>query len=168
MTEDRKLALGSLGVDLMAARVSRRVHVATFAAAVPLALAARFTLVVAAALVAAFAPPSTLAAPGNPVLQLGPTGLQWSSVPGCTGYDVLRGDLGGLQQTRGNFTVATTQCAANNMTGTALGDAESPAAGEGFWYLGRAVPCREVGTWDSGGPSQQGSRDAEIAASPIA
>jgi hypothetical protein len=38
-------------------------------------------------------------------------------------------------------------------------------AGQGFWYLVRAESCGGNASYNSGSPSQIGSRDAEIAAS---
>lgn len=108
----------------------------------------------------------SFAAPGAPVLKLDAAGLQWSPVAACTGYDVVRGDLSDLLATDGDFAAATSTCAANDVVATSLDDADSPPAGEGFFYLVRSMTCHAVGTWDSGSPSQQGSRDAEIAAAP--
>ncbi len=65
----------------------------------------------------------------------------------------------------GDFTTATSDYLANNAAGTSLGDGDPPPVGDGFWYLVRAVNCQVAGTWNSGGTAQQGSRDAEIAAS---
>ncbi len=102
-----------------------------------------------------------LAAPGTPVLKLDATGLQWSPVAACTGYDVVRGDLGDLLATDGDFAAATSTCAANNVVATSLDEADSPPAGEGFFYLVRSVTCHAVGTWDSG-------NGARIALAPLA
>jgi CubicO group peptidase (beta-lactamase class C family) len=124
--------------------------------------------ILSAATVALVAPAAVLATPGAPVLQLDAVGLQWSPVASCTGYDAVRGGLGDLLATGGDFAAATSLCGANNLTVTALPDTDAPAAGEGFWYLVRAVTCHAAGSWDSGGPSQLGSRDAEIAASAVA
>jgi len=117
---------------------------------------------------ALIAPGLALAAPGAPVLKLDAAGLTWSSVAACTGYDVVRGDLDQLLATAGDFTWATLTCEANDLVGTVLAEADAPPAGRGFWYLVRAASCRAVGTWDSGGPAQQGSRDDEIAAAASA
>ncbi|OLD62261.1 MAG: hypothetical protein AUI33_13625 [Ignavibacteria bacterium 13_1_40CM_2_61_4] len=70
-----------------------------------------------------------------------------------------------LHATVGDFTLATNDCLADNTAAISLDDPAAPGAGDGFWYLVRALSCA-AGTYDSGAPSQVGSRDAEIAASP--
>ena len=107
-------------------------------------------------------------AEATPVVKLDAAGLQWSAVAGCTGYDVVRGDLGLLRSTGGDFTTAASSCAANDTVGTSWTDPDLPAPGEGTWYVVRSVQCHSVGTWNSGGPAQQGDRDAEIDASASA
>jgi len=82
-----------------------------------------------------------------------------------TGFDVVRGDLQTLAQSGGDFTAATTFCVANDLGTNNTPDPAMPAPGSGFWYLVRATSCAAHGTYDSGAPSQSGSRDAEIAAS---
>src|SRR4030095_6518910 len=55
----------------------------------------------------------TLADPGlhNPFyLGMSAAALWWASVPGATGYDLVRGDLGILQSGGGDFTTATQAC----------------------------------------------------------
>jgi len=48
-------------------------------------------------------------------------------------------------------------------------DPAVPSASEGTWYLVRPVnACSGNGTWNESSPPQQGSRDAELAASPAA
>lgn len=112
----------------------------------------------------------TITDPGiTDVLKLGvsKTRLWWSSLRGATGYDVVRGDLGILFSSHGNFTSAVQGCLADNLTQTFLLHSGSPAPGQGTWYLARKVTAGGPGTYDSGAPSQVGSRDAEITASGI-
>jgi spore coat protein A len=92
------------------------------------------------------------------------TRLWWGSVAGAASYDVVRGSLVPLRTSGGNFALGTvTQiCAANDSVSTFWLPTETPAPGQGTWYLVRGQPA---GTYDSGAPSQSGSRDAEIAAS---
>jgi len=52
-------------------------------------------------------------------------------------------------------------------TGTNKTDA-TPATPSGYWYLVRAVNRNAAGSYDTTGPSQSGTRDAEIAASAFA
>jgi hypothetical protein len=94
--------------------------------------------------------------------------LVWSAVTAATGYDLARGSLAVLTSSRGDFSAATTGCLDNDLTATSRDDADTPSAGDGFWYLVRAVNCGGRGTFDSGAPSQVGSRDAGIQASPVA
>ena len=92
--------------------------------------------------------------------------LEWSAVAAATGYDLARGSLAVLRSSHGDFSAATTDCLENDLTGTSRDDADTPDAGDGFWYLVRAVNCGGSATFDSGAPSQVGSRDAGIQASP--
>ncbi len=81
--------------------------------------------------------------------------------PGIT-YDVVRGDLGLLRSTAGDFEQATVECLANNEPGNLVDFAESPPTGEGFWFLVRMVTPAGNGTYDEPSGSQAGSRDAGI------
>ena len=81
------------------------------------------------------------------------------------GYDLARGSLATLRLTNGDFSTAATDCLENDVTGNSHTDAETPDAGDGFWYLVRAVNNGAGATFDSGSPSQVGSRDAGIQAS---
>lgn len=93
------------------------------------------------------------------------TELSWTVPPNATSYDVVRGDVASLIASGGNFTVATTECLANNSTNTSMIYQGVPDAGEAFWFLVRAAQCGGLGSYDSGFLSQVGSRDAEIDAS---
>jgi hypothetical protein len=98
----------------------------------------------------------------------GSASLNWPVVSSASGYDIARGSLVTLKSTQGNFSAATTDCFADNLTATTLNDPQSPAAGQGFWYVLRAVNCGGSASYNSynfGSPDQVGSRDAEIAAS---
>ena len=88
--------------------------------------------------------------------------LEWMASVGATTYDVVRGDLGMLRSTGGNFSIATAECLANNLADTRLAHAVAPAAGEGHWFLVRGVGPGGQMTWDEPGTSQVGSRDAGI------
>ncbi len=91
--------------------------------------------------------------------------ISWVGVTGATGYDLARGGLASLRASSGNFTVATDSCLQNDTPSMSATDAAAPAAGDGFWYLVRGASCAGHGTYDSGAPSQTGSRDAELDAS---
>jgi hypothetical protein len=90
--------------------------------------------------------------------------ISWDPVAGATGYDVVEGNLDVLRSSGGDFTSALTSCIGSHVPGTTVNTSSVPAAGSGLWHLVRGVNCAK-GTWDEGVASQQGSRDAEIAAS---
>ncbi len=118
--------------------------------------------------------PCTGAAPSSiPELRASRVGtgtarLTWSAVATATGYDVVRGSVEVLRSSEGDFSLATNACAGNELVSTSREDPTVVDAGSGFFYLVRAVNCASTGTYDSGAPSQQGTRDAEIQASPAA
>lgn len=93
--------------------------------------------------------------------------ITWSAQPGAVGYDVIRGDLGQLRSTAGDYGAApvAVTCLANNTASTAVSSGGDPSAGAGYFYLTRAVEAEGAATYDSGSSSQSGLRDAEIAAS---
>ena len=101
---------------------------------------------------------------GAPVSGTAP--MTWTSVSGATGYDVSRGSLSLLQSAHGNFTAAATDCLESALRANTYSDTDRPAAGNGFWYLVRAVSCGGHGTWDEGAPSQAAPRDAGMQDSP--
>jgi len=110
---------------------------------------------------------STVTDPGlqNPLaLRVEKTRLWWASIGGAAGYDVVRGDLGALLSTEGDYAdpAATQICLANDRGETGWVHSEIPTPGQAVWYLVRRTPG---GTYDEGSPSQSGTRDAEIAAS---
>ncbi len=91
------------------------------------------------------------------------TRVWWSSVGSAASYDLVRGDLGELRSTAGDFsdTLVTRTCLANDQPETFFVDAADPLPGEGYWYLSRD----SAGSYDTGEPSQIGVRNAEIEAS---
>jgi hypothetical protein len=97
-------------------------------------------------------------------LRVEKTRLWWGSVGGAAAYDVVRGSLGALRSTVGNYAdpTATQICLANDRADTYWVHNEVLASGQAAWYLVRRTPG---GTYDEGSPSQSGTRDAEIAAS---
>jgi hypothetical protein len=110
------------------------------------------------------APPASFASAS--LAKSGPsTAISWAAVPGATAYDVVEGDLAILASSGGDFTASVTGCLANDVVATSADAGAAPAPGSGTWLLVRATNCGGVGTFDEGSASQQGSRDAEIAAS---
>jgi hypothetical protein len=101
-------------------------------------------------------------------LGLDATQVSWESLPGATGYDVIRGDLGTLRATGGDFLAATQTCLLNGQPDTSTShSAGSPDPGQGFWYLARTRDVVGKSTYDSGYSSQVGLRDQEVAGSGI-
>jgi uncharacterized membrane protein len=92
--------------------------------------------------------------------------LVWNMVSDATGYDLTRGGLGALRGSGGDFGSAVDACIQDDWTHRLYYDHETPPPGDGFWYLVRARSCGGNASYDSGAPSQVGSRDAEIYASP--
>jgi hypothetical protein len=98
-------------------------------------------------------------------LSLGANGaLGWTPVLG-TVYDVVKGNLGPMRSGAGDFTVSVLACVGNDLLYPVSSDSEVPAPGAGLYFVVRATGCSRSGTYDEGASSQQGSRDAEIAAS---
>ncbi len=106
---------------------------------------------------------------GSPSLSVEPSGgdvlLTWVATAGATAHDIVNGDGATLTSTGGNFTAATQACLDDNRTTTSLLASSVPLLGEFSWFLVRGVNCGGSGTHDSGGASQVGLRDGEIAAS---
>jgi hypothetical protein len=101
-------------------------------------------------------------------LEVSADALSWDPPVCDVGYDVVRGDLETLLASGGDFAAATVECLANDHATTSLAYGGSPEdPGAGFWFLARRVGTSGNGTYDSGGPSQQGLRDGEIAASGV-
>ena len=108
---------------------------------------------------------------GAPGLSAAPSGsdveLSWPVVAEADWYEVVRGELGLLISSGGDFASATDSCVGDFETGTTVvvSGTPTPAAGGGYWYVVRGVNCKGKGTHDAGGAGQVGLRDAEIAAS---
>jgi N-acetylneuraminic acid mutarotase len=98
----------------------------------------------------------------------GDASISWAPIAGATGYDVVSGSLTALRASDGNFTTGTLDCVEDDTAILSTTDTSTPAPGDGTWHLVRAVNCGGAGSYDETSGSQQGSRDAEIAASPEA
>ncbi|HJQ98693.1 MAG TPA: metallophosphoesterase [Candidatus Polarisedimenticolaceae bacterium] len=108
---------------------------------------------------------ATAAAPPVAVtgVTIGKPAISWGSTALASFYDVVRGSLGTLRSSGGNFTAATTGCVEDQSLDASSSDASSPTPGSGFWYLVRAADCaNRGGSYDDG--TQVASRDAGIAA----
>ena len=104
---------------------------------------------------------------GTLELHIDPGTIDWTALLGGVRYDLVRGDLGKLTSSSGDFTFATEECLANNISDNFLVYTTDPPMGEGFWFVVREVTLAGNGTYDSNGSAQVGSRDAEIDASPL-
>ncbi len=103
-----------------------------------------------------------------PVLQAtDSTTWTWTPDVDAAGYDLVKGDLGLLRASGGNFVTSTTDCLGNDMTATTQNDAVMPTPGSASFVLVRAENCMGSGTYDSGGAGQAVSRDAGIDAAAI-
>lgn len=94
--------------------------------------------------------------------------IAWDPARAATCYDVVMGDLRALREGAGDFEGATRGCLGDDLAATWVPFGEDPAPGEGFWFLARGVDGLTGDAYDSGEPSQVGSRDAGIARSPAA
>jgi hypothetical protein len=91
--------------------------------------------------------------------------LSWTKVAGATQYDIVVGDLGLLRSSGGDFSLATTECLDDNCTTHKKFFEPGSEPFEGAVVMVRGTNCGGNGSYNSGGISQVGLRDAEIAAS---
>jgi len=102
---------------------------------------------------------------GTPLLLLGKLGpdvqLDWSLLPDATVYDVVRGELGLLRASAGDFAAATVECIANDESSGPIVFEGDPPLDDADWFLVRGASCGN-GSYGSGAGSQSGPRDAEI------
>jgi hypothetical protein len=113
--------------------------------------------------------PAPTAPSGSPALTVARSGsdahLSWTAPAAATGYDVVTGELSTLRNNSGDFGLATTACSADNRTSTSLTHAETPAPGDGSWFLVRPANCGGPGDYESDGTMQAGPRSGAIGAS---
>jgi hypothetical protein len=101
-------------------------------------------------------------------LTLDRSALSWNETPGAYAYDVVRGDLGTLRASSGDFTASVNRCLGENVPPTGLPNSDVPPPGRGFWYLVRGVSDAMNLTYDTGSPQQAAPRDEAIDAAPRA
>ena len=92
------------------------------------------------------------------------TVLSWTPAGGAGAFDVVTGTLAFLRATGGDFTVATTDCLADDESGLSISIVAEPNAGQGVWFLVRRDDCSN-GSYDTDSIAQSAPRDAGIAAS---
>jgi PKD repeat protein len=91
----------------------------------------------------------------------------WDAQPSGSVYDVIRGDLGLLLASGGDFESANVSCKKDDHRLRSLPDFENPSTGEAFFYIVRSTDCSgTVGSYDSSGIGQAESRDSAIAELP--
>ena len=91
----------------------------------------------------------------------------WDTVMGAEDYDVVKGLVGLLRVSGGNFAAAGITCIENDDLEARSWDAAVPPEGPGYFYLIRAATFHcDMGTYDTGAASQAGSRDGEIDVAP--
>jgi len=95
-------------------------------------------------------------------LMVDETILSWDPEALATGYDIVQGDLVILVNSDGDFSLATTSCLDDDQPETNLPNSEMPSAGYGLWILVRGMNCGGNGSYNTGSPSQVGSRDVGI------
>jgi hypothetical protein len=100
----------------------------------------------------------------RPVLMVDVGRLDWSAVLNDSTFDVVHGSLTTLRASGGDFASAVDACLADDLPEPTMQEDVAVAPGEVVWFLIR----RHGGSYDSGGAGQDGSRDEEIAASPLA
>lgn len=91
--------------------------------------------------------------------------VAWEPVTGATGYDIVRGDLGALRATGGDFAGATLECLGDDLDIEAMPAGPDPPPGQAFWFLARAIYTDGPGEYDSGELSQARRPDDGIEAS---
>jgi hypothetical protein len=157
-------------VSIASAPAPRRLHLGAWTGSEMIVwggLAASGTLGTGGAYSIDLAPPA-----GSPSLAGSRSGSDavfvWAPIAGATAYDAVQGGLRSLRNGVGDFTASVLACLANDDGATSVVSSGAPVAGDGFWVLVRGSGCGGAGTYDEGSASQQGSRDAEIAASALA
>jgi len=105
--------------------------------------------------------------PAGNLVFTSPDEFSWDAVGEAEGYDVVRGSLGTLRSTLGDFAASVNVCLASNQTETEIWEESLPGPGNGFFYLvrGSGGSCA-VGTWDSGSAGQIASRDDGLDSAP--
>lgn len=93
------------------------------------------------------------------------TKVSWSVLPAADDYDVVRGVLSLLRNSGGDFTAATTGCAANDVTATSIVDPAAAAPADGLWWLVRALNPLGRGSYDD--LDATAARDVEIQGSGV-
>ncbi len=85
--------------------------------------------------------------------------VRWTEPDDAPEYELVRGSLATLRDTRGDFGQAADTCLLGGEPGSSRIDPDAPEPGAAFFYLVRGRNCAGFGSWDSGGAGQPESRD---------
>lgn len=85
--------------------------------------------------------------------------VRWTEPDDAPEYELVRGSLATLRDTRGDFGQAADTCLLGGEPGSSRVDPDAPEPGAAFFYLVRGRNCAGFGSWDSGGAGQPESRD---------
>jgi len=86
--------------------------------------------------------------------------LEWDPETAAAGYEVVRGDLGTLRATGGDYRAVTEECVANALADDWVPFPAAPVPGEAWWFLVRT----EGGSYDAWESMLVAPRDAGIVA----
>ncbi|MDH3626056.1 MAG: metallophosphoesterase [Acidobacteriota bacterium] len=91
------------------------------------------------------------------------TAMTWDPLPDSMNYQLVRGELGALKMSDGNFAAAGVSCSAEELPGPSTDALGQPPSGAAWFYLVRAKNCAlQQGSWDSPGAPPQGTRDPDF------
>ena len=99
-----------------------------------------------------------------PLLSVSTARLAWTAVPEDEGHDVVRGDLGLLWATGGDFEQSVIDCLADDLAALSLDRPDLP--GVSTFFLVRPGNCAGAGSWDSSSARQLEPRGPGLAAAP--
>jgi PKD repeat protein len=91
------------------------------------------------------------------------TTFVWDLEPTANSYDLVKGDLGQLRSSRGDYVASQVGCLEDDGVDLQAMDIDQPLPGQGFYYLTRATNCAaQTGSYDTTGIGQVDTRDAEL------
>jgi hypothetical protein len=90
--------------------------------------------------------------------------LFWEPLPNAASYSIVEGDLYSLHSTSGDYASVTAACTI--ASSAEAGFFEDSVTCDGISNQVNGLNC-QPGTFDTGSPTQLGSRDAEIQSSPF-
>jgi hypothetical protein len=97
-----------------------------------------------------------------PKIDVGRDAIGWDPDPPATSYDAVRGDLGALRATGGDYRAATEECIASDLADVWVPFTPSPTPGRAYWFLVRT----RGGSYDAWDSALAAPRDVGIDAAP--